>query len=287
MFAEYEDYYVYLNSCKGHERTHEQQLQLLQAYREGGDLEARDEFVRAQLGWVAQVLMRHYRNSGCLMDLIQDANLQLLHLVDIYNPGAAKFRTYAEPIIVKTAETNRAGYTHVTSVTTNALKKSKRVRDKWDECIQNGMDNQRALMATVDFYVQMEHNIGYYDLSDTQKRNAVECVRGLLSLTRSELSLDTPMGEDGDETFTLGSIIGNDAYAPEAMAMTAETKAKLREAIRSLTKRQQFVVIRSFGLYGYSQLRAVEIAAALGVSRQRVNTILNDALRTLRAYLES
>ena len=286
MFAEYTDYTYYVHTVKGYVCSEEEQQRLLSLYREG-DMDARDRFICAQLLWVAQSLYRHYRTSGCLMDLIQDANLQLYRLVDTYDPTKSKFRTYAAPIIIKTAETNRALYSHTVTVSANAVKVGKRLRDTRDGYLALGMPIEEANRETARYFVEVERTVSYDLLTPAQQDAALDCAVSLIELSNTELSLDAPLGDDADAGFNLAGQLGDDSLSPENATMQDEEMEALRAAVNSLPPKQRFVLIRTYGLFGYSRMRTVEIADALGISRQRVNVILNNALAKLKEILTS
>ena len=284
MFEGYTDYNAYTQKCAQYRRSHEEQMTLLFAYREEGDMDARDAFIEAQLLWVAQTLFNHYRSSGYLMELIQDANMQLLSLVETYDPAKAKFRSYAEPYILKQADTNRMGYVHSLRVAPNSLKVSRRLNKMMSACEADGMSHRQALEETTKYFVREEREADYDRLDETSKAAAMDCVVGLLSLSRSDLSLDAPLG-DGEDDFTLMDQVSDTRPGPEQEAVEQETMDLLREAVYALPERMRFALIRYHGLFGNTKLSAVEIGEVLGVSRQRVNTILNNALEKVRVYM--
>lgn len=287
MFEEHNDFEIYCADVRRYILPHEQQLVLFERFKNEGDTEARKRFVEAQLFWVAQVIARSYRASGVMMDLIQDANLQLLSLVETYNPATAKFQTYAEQPIVRTAATNFARYGQTRSVAINALKASKRVRDKFEACMREGMNSEDALREAAAFYVEFSRKEVFKELPPDRQEAAVQCALGLLSLSRTELSLDKPIGDDDDDG-TFGDTIGDSTFNPESQAMKSEVIRYLAEVIQTkLNKNQRLVLVRSKGLFGYTVLKASELADLLGVSRQRINKILNDAIKIARTHMRA
>ena len=54
-----------------------------------------------------------------------------------------------------------------------------------------------------------------------------------------------------------------------------------------LSDKQRAVVERRFGLHGYRRLTLEQIGAEIGVTRERVRQIQLDALKNLRAMMES
>lgn len=287
MFEGYNDYLAYTKRCAGYVRTHEQQMALLEAYHTHSDRDALDEFVEAQLYWIAQALYKRYRESGFLMDLIQDANVRLLGLVESFDPDkGVKFRTYAEPVLVKEAAVNLMKYTRGRADSLSTYKRSFHYRRIFNAFRDQGLSNQDALWATARVFQKEQRKRDFDELTDSARLATYDLVLALIALTSVDVSIDTPLGDDEDYTFA-DSLEDVDARGPEAATVAYDNVRLLREAVLTLNERQQFVVVRTEGLFGFSELRAVEIAEILGVSRQRVNAIYLAALDKIKQYLVS
>jgi RNA polymerase primary sigma factor len=110
---------------------------------------------------------------------------------------------------------------------------------------------------------------------------AVERVEQVLSMVQEPVSLDLPVGEDGDTT--LGELIaapnGIDAHAAVEAAALARV---LGEALAGLTPREQRVLRLRFGIGGADDLTLAEVGKVFGVTRERIRQIEAKALEKLR-----
>ncbi len=286
MFAEYNDYIAYIKDVVHYNRTPDEEAQLLARYRETHDENAREMYISAQLYWIARTVYKHYYTSGMLMELIQNANMQLLHLFESYDETKSKFRTYAEPLIIKEADTYRMRFSHTVTVSTNAIKLSKRLRDMRDKALAGGKSQEEAIGEVAAFFVSKERNADFAELDEVDRAAVLDTVQCLIDLSKPDVSLDAPLGDGDDEAFTLMTSLSDEKDAPDHNVIAAEEKALLLDAIKSLTSKQRYVLVRAYGLYGHVPMRTVEIADALGISRQRVNVILNGAVDKLREYIQ-
>jgi len=274
----------YIHQCAGYVRTHEQQMALLEEYHAHANQDAMDAFILSQLYWIAQSFHKHYRESGFLMDLIQDANVRLLSLVYSYDTAkGVKFRTYAEPILVKEAAVNLLRYTHGRADKVSVYKRSFHYRRVYNGYVDNGLSRQDALWATARVFQMEQRKRDFDELSPMSKQATYDLVLSLIALTTVDVSLDAPMGEEGD--YTMGEQVSDVRPGPEDTLIEQEDVRLLKAALMTLDERHRFVVVRSEGLFGYSQLRTVEIAEILGVSRQRVNVMLNVSLGKIKQYI--
>jgi RNA polymerase sigma factor (sigma-70 family) len=99
----------------------------------------------------------------------------------------------------------------------------------------------------------------------------------------AQTSLNEPLGPEETE---LGDCVADSAAAdPVDLLERAERSADLHAAVSRLPRRQQFVIDSHFGLTGPPQTLET-IGRSLGVTRERVRQIENDALRALRATLD-
>ena len=106
-------------------------------------------------------------------------------------------------------------------------------------------------------------------------------VREMLKIAKEPVSLDVPVGDDGDAQ--LGDFIEDDSMmAPEDAALMASMKDVLQEVLESLPPREAKVLRMRYGIDMTCEYTLEEIGAKLSVTRERVRQIENKALAKLR-----
>jgi RNA polymerase sigma factor (sigma-70 family) len=113
----------------------------------------------------------------------------------------------------------------------------------------------------------------------------VDEVIDLEELTGTPASLSAPVGENDAE---LGDVIPDDAEpSPETVVESDAERAALERLVDSLPDRAALVVRMHYGLDGAPPATFDEIAARLGVTRERVRQIEQRALLHIRHDVES
>jgi RNA polymerase primary sigma factor len=106
-------------------------------------------------------------------------------------------------------------------------------------------------------------------------------VERALSIVRDPVSLDAPVGEDGDAT--LGDLIeAPNAVDPQAVAEASALRQCLAEALSSLSEREQRILRMRFGIGGSAEHTLAEVGEVFGLTRERIRQIEASALAKLR-----
>jgi len=225
----------------------------------------REQMVRAHLRLVISIAKKYRRNSSLdLLDLVQEGNLGLMHAIEKFNyRRGVKVATYAvwwirQAITRAIADQGRTIRipVHMTETAAKVLRERRRL-------YQSAGTNPGTK--------EVAERTG---LSDTR-------VDQVLSIVQEPISLDVPLGEDGDAT--LGDLIATvDGPDPHAAAEASALQSAVAEAIGDLTPREQRVLRLRFGLGGAGDHTLEEIGKEFGVTRERIRQIEMKALEKLR-----
>ena len=271
-------------------RSFKEQEEDLRLYKEQGDMAARDRFISAQVCWIGYLLRSVYGLTSVLFELIQDACLHAMELLDKYdlhNAEKASFRTYARVSLVRRANVNLESKTDGLAVKSYVRRESRFARLTFKSLLNEGMRETEALReTTVRFYRRFSKQ-DYLSLPPYKQEKAEERVRNLLLLGVAPISLDAPLSETDPEGETHLDCVADEAANPEDIAVREDTLRAILAAIESdlLDDRDRYIVEHYVGLNEVARLSVTEIARKLGVSRQRVSAILAEIRVKLRKTL--
>jgi RNA polymerase primary sigma factor len=110
---------------------------------------------------------------------------------------------------------------------------------------------------------------------------AVERVREVLKVAQFPLSLESPVGDDGDAHLS-DFIEDRASVAPVDTASRQLLKEQLIETLSELSPREQRVLILRFGLEDGRTRTLGEVGVEFHVTRERIRQIEAKALRRLR-----
>jgi len=240
-----------------------------------GDTEARNRMVRSNLRLVVSIA-KHYTDRGMsFLDLIEEGNLGLLKAVSRFSPDqGCKFSTYASWWIKQSIR--RALINKVKSV---------RVPAYMVELLSHWKRATAALAQKLGREPSLEEIGKYLGLTPHK-----------VSIVRQALSASAPPGRSGDaqDSFDLEDILaGVPSREQEPGSLGDYDREALRKALEfALTERERQVVELRYGLAAAdagpaNQPSTLEdIGYRIGLTRERVRQIENQALRKLQIYLQ-
>ena len=106
-------------------------------------------------------------------------------------------------------------------------------------------------------------------------------LRKVRKIMQEPISLETPIGEEGDSH--LGDFIKDSAaLAPDEAAINVNLKEQTGQVLHTLTPREEKIMKMRFGLEDDSEHTLEEVGRAFAVTRERIRQIEAKALRKLR-----
>jgi len=228
-------------------------------------LEARDQLIRANTRLVISVAKKYMGLGLPFLDLIQAGNVGLIKAADRfdYNRGT-KFSTYATWWI-------RQAVTRCLSQQSTTIRIPVHMGDRI-----------RGLRRTSQRLEQLlERRPTPGEIAEEMGDMTADNVRWLLRVSRTPISLEKPIGEDGDDE--LGSLIEDESSpSPVDTAENNLLRESLSEMMGALTPREARVVRMRFGFDGRPAMSLEEVGDKIGVTRERARQIVQQALRKLR-----
>jgi RNA polymerase primary sigma factor len=234
------------------------------------DPAARDEMVRSNLRLVVNI-SKNYTNRGlALQDLIEEGNIGLLKAVEGFNPEMnIRFSTYASWWIkqaIKRALINSVQPIHIPAYMVEMIA-------KWKQAIAE-MEDKLGRVPN------LEELSRHMKMSIKKVRIIHRAVRAFHSPTQAHLR-----EEDG---LALHEMLHDEKTStPDDIVLGKDEVRTIYMLLNKIDRRESEILKLRFGLEDGQPLTLKEIGEKVGLTRERVRQIENEALRKLNAYLSS
>ena len=225
---------------------------------------ARDHLIQANLRLVVSVAKRYVGRGLSFLDLIQEGNIGLMKATEKFDyKRGFKFSTYATWWI-------RQAITRAISDQSRTIRLPVHV----GETINRVRKMAHRLQQILEREPHEEEVARALDIP-------ADKVRSILDHSRQPISLEAPVGMDGDAF--LGDFI-QDERLPEPIELASQQmlKAQIAEALGKLTERERKIIQLRFGLEDGKFRTLEEVGREFGITRERIRQIEAKALRKLR-----
>jgi RNA polymerase primary sigma factor len=241
--------------------TAAEEIELAKAI-ERGDLAAKERLINSNLRLVIKFARRYQGHGLALGDLVQEAMLGLIRAAEKFDwRRGYKFSTYAVLWI--------------------------------KQSIQRGLDNTGRAVRIPAHIAQRERTVNRTTTELTTELNReptdeevakraklpLDEVMAVRDLTRVTVSLDTPVGDDGDTT--LGELRAESTEDLEAEVFEREQEQAVDTALSKLSDEERAIIQARFGTGGRPAQSLRDAAREAGVTQARAREIEARALRRL------
>jgi RNA polymerase primary sigma factor len=244
--------------------TRSQEVSLARKAR-SGDRRARQRLIEKNLRLVISVAKR-YRGMGLpFEDLIQEGNIGLMKAVEKFDPERGfRFSTHATWWIRQAVQRAVADKGRAVRIPAHMGEKLRRLaRTRGELASELGREPTDGELAW---------RLGWTE----------EEARFAMRVSPDASSLNRPVSAE-EGAFALGELVADEEASRVAEEVVEEAEmALLFEALRHLPERGRHVLVRRYGLDGDEPATLRELAAELGISRERVRQLQREAEHRLR-----
>jgi RNA polymerase primary sigma factor len=231
---------------------------------QGGDEEAFQKLIEANLRFVVAMAKKYSRSGYPLHELINEGNLGLIEAVSRFDPDrGVRFITYASWWIRQAILAAIAHHGQVFRLPPKLKHELYRFETKVSHLTQ-----ELGRRPTVD---EISKELGM-----TEKD-----VREMMEGPPTEVSLDAPVGENAESR--LEDLIEDPTVTPVDEALIAQSfEEQLQTLLGQLDEKERAIIERRFGLGDREPQTLAEIGANMHLSRERIRQIEERALGKLR-----
>jgi RNA polymerase nonessential primary-like sigma factor len=239
-----------------------------------GDFEARQTMIEHNLRLVVSIAKNYLGRGLQMTDLIEEGNLGLMHSISKFEPERGfRFSTYASWWIRQNIERSIMHQARLVRLPVHVVRELNQV-----------LKARRALEAASANAGHPDKPVRVEDVAAAVGRPVQE-VSDLLRFAEQPTSLDAPLdrnaAENGSESL-LDAVADDGSTDPMSLTLSNEVEALLNHGLDELNDREREVLAGRYGLRDREPETLEVLAERLGLTRERIRQIQQEALLKLK-----
>ena len=237
-----------------------------------GDFDARQAMIEHNLRLVVSIAKNYLGRGLQMTDLIEEGNLGLMHSIGKFEPERGfRFSTYASWWVRQSIERAIMHQARLVRLPVHVVRELNHV-----------LKARRALEALAASQGAGDQPVRIEDVAAAVGRPVKE-VSDLLKFAEQPTSLDAPMDRsEGNAESVLDNVADDGGSDPMSLTLGNEVELLLQHGLDELNAREREVVTGRYGL-GDREPETLEVLAErLGLTRERVRQIQQEALVKLK-----
>ncbi len=243
-----------------------------------GDFAARQSMIEHNLRLVVSIAKAYLGRGVPLADLIEEGNLGLMHAIDKFEPERGfRLSTYATWWIRQSVERAVMNQGRVIRLPVHVVRELQQVLRA-----RRTLENDPAFMGRPG---REGEGVRVEDIAALLGRDVQE-VSDLLSLAETPRSLDASLDHSEDERTLADAMPDDGSHDPSGITHDHEVERLLQRWLHALSLREQEIIEGRFGLHDRDPETLEVLSDRLGLTRERVRQIQNEALLKLRRHMQ-
>ena len=239
-----------------------------------GDFNARQAMIEHNLRLVVSIAKNYLGRGLPMTDLIEEGNLGLMHAIGKFEPDRGfRFSTYSSWWIRQSIERAIMHQARLVRLPVHVVRELNHV-----------LKARRTLEAASAHNGDADKPVRVEDIAAHVQRPVQE-VSDLLKFAELPASLDAPLergSTDGGSESMLDTVADDGATDPMSLTLSHEVEHLLNHGLEELNEREQEVLAGRYGLRDREPETLEVLAERLGLTRERIRQIQQEALLKLK-----